>query len=122
MAFRYSNVEYTEMVRTLARCEDNVELACRVFNKRHGTRVILPRLTGDTYLQFLQETLPQLLEDVPLSLLRDVFYQHDGAPAHFTWNVRRHLDAEYDPRWIGRGGPVQWPPRSADLTPLDFYL
>jgi len=23
---------------------------------------------------------------------------------------------------IGRGGPVLWPPRSPDLTPLDFYL
>lgn len=28
----------------------------------------------------------------------------------------------YGARWIGRGGPVQWPPRSPDLTPLDFFL
>jgi hypothetical protein len=25
-------------------------------------------------------------------------------------------------RWIGRGGPVAWPPRSSDLNPLDFFL
>ena len=25
-------------------------------------------------------------------------------------------------RWIGRGGPVPWPPRSPDLNPLDFFL
>ena len=25
-------------------------------------------------------------------------------------------------RWIGRRGPVEWPPRSPDLTPLDFWL
>jgi hypothetical protein len=25
-------------------------------------------------------------------------------------------------RWIGRGGPIAWPPRSPDLTPLDFFL
>ncbi|OXU32204.1 hypothetical protein TSAR_007998 [Trichomalopsis sarcophagae] len=25
-------------------------------------------------------------------------------------------------RWIGRGGPIAWPPRLPDLTPLDFYL
>ena len=25
-------------------------------------------------------------------------------------------------RWIGRGGPTAWPPRSPDLTPLDFFL
>lgn len=25
-------------------------------------------------------------------------------------------------KWIERGGPVPWPARSPDLTPLDFYL
>jgi hypothetical protein len=25
-------------------------------------------------------------------------------------------------RWIGRGGSITWPPRSPDLTPLDFFL
>jgi len=29
----------------------------------------------------------------------------------------RSLDA-----WIGRGGPIPWPPRSPDLSPLDFSL
>jgi hypothetical protein len=23
---------------------------------------------------------------------------------------------------LGRGGPIAWPPRSPDLTPLDFFL
>jgi hypothetical protein len=25
-------------------------------------------------------------------------------------------------RWNGRGGPITWPPRSPDLTPLEFCL
>ena len=25
-------------------------------------------------------------------------------------------------RWIGRRGPHEWPARSPDLTPCDFYL
>ncbi|GBN20883.1 hypothetical protein AVEN_5412-1 [Araneus ventricosus] len=25
-------------------------------------------------------------------------------------------------RWVGRGGPVAWPPRSPDLNPLDFFF
>jgi hypothetical protein len=25
-------------------------------------------------------------------------------------------------RWIGRGGPIAWPFRSPDLTPLIFFL
>jgi len=24
--------------------------------------------------------------------------------------------------WLGRGGPVAWPPKSPNLTPLDYYL
>jgi len=36
--------------------------------------------------------------------------------------VRRFLDERYPNRWIGRKGPITWPPRSPDLTPLDFYL
>jgi hypothetical protein len=25
-------------------------------------------------------------------------------------------------KWIGCNGPVEWPPRSPDLNPIDFYL
>ena len=32
------------------------------------------------------------------------------------------LDAEFPNRWIGRDGPTPWPPRSPDITPLDFFL
>ena len=47
---------------------------------------------------------------------------HDGAPAHFERRVRERLSVIYGERWIGRAGPVAWPPRSPDLTPLDFFL
>lgn len=84
--------------------------------------VFLERLNGETYLQFLTETLPVLLEDVPLATLRGMYYQHDGAPAHFARAVREALNMEYPGRWIGRGGARAWPPRSPDITPMDFYL
>jgi hypothetical protein len=46
---------------------------------------LLPlRLTGDIYLTFLQEILPKLLEVVPLEVRREMWFQHDGAPAHCT--------------------------------------
>jgi hypothetical protein len=41
---------------------------------------------------------------------------------HFCHPVRNHLDRELAGRWIGRGGPIAWPSRSPDLTPLDFVL
>jgi len=47
---------------------------------------------------------------------------HDGAPAHFSLLVRQHLDEMFPGKWVGRGGPIAWPPRSPDLNPLDFFL
>ena len=32
------------------------------------------------------------------------------------------LDATFPNRWIGRDGPTPWPPRSPDITLLDFFL
>lgn len=92
-----------------------------------GDRVIGPhffeeRLTGEVYLQFLTDTLPILLEDVPLNIRRDMWFQHDGAPAHSAHEVINHLDTTFYQRWIGRGGPILWPARSPDLTKLDFFF
>ena len=61
-----------------------------------------------------------LLEDVPLRQQQQTWFMHDGTPAHFHLSVRRYLNRRYGERWIGRGGPVPWPPRSPDLNPLDF--
>ncbi|KAJ4437144.1 hypothetical protein ANN_17279 [Periplaneta americana] len=37
--------------------------------------------------------------------------------------LARRLYQERCPnRWIGRGGPIAWRPRSPDLNPIDFYL
>ena len=32
----------------------------------------------------------------------------------------QHLTTTYSDHWIGRGWPMSWPPRSPDLTPMDF--
>ncbi|GFS78266.1 uncharacterized protein TNCV_3172211 [Trichonephila clavipes] len=32
------------------------------------------------------------------------------------------LDTAYLGRWIERGGPINWPARSPDLSCLDFFL
>jgi len=49
-------------------------------------------------------------------------FQHDGAPAHYSRLVTRNLNLTFPERWIGRCGHFQWPPRSPDVTPLDFCL
>ena len=36
--------------------------------------------------------------------------------------MRVYLNECCPNRWLGRGGPVAWPPSSPDLKPLDYYL
>ena len=68
-----------------------------------------------------------LQEQIFSSLLNEegdhpVYFQHDGAPPHYGLQVHRYLDYQFPEAWIGRRGPVEWPSRSPDLSPLDFYL
>ncbi|UYV67885.1 hypothetical protein LAZ67_5002389 [Cordylochernes scorpioides] len=37
-------------------------------------------------------------------------------------DVRAYLDQNLSGQWIGRRGPIEFPARSPDLTPLDFFL
>jgi len=78
-------------------------------------------LTGRRYLRFLTE---DLLDTVPLNMRvgEAVWFQHDGAPPHFYRAVRNWLDNYFPNRWVGRGGPLPWPQRSPDLTPLDWFV
>ncbi|GBM07241.1 hypothetical protein AVEN_25495-1 [Araneus ventricosus] len=51
-----------------------------------------------------------------------VIFQQDGTPPHYGNIVREFLDTTFPQRWIGRGAVMALPPRSLDITPLDFYL
>jgi len=44
------------------------------------------------------------------------------APPHYTRHVREYLNEYFPNRCLGHGGPVAWPPRSPNLTTLDYYL
>ena len=62
------------------------------------------------------------MEDVPLQRRVNILIQQDGEPPHYGQEVKDFLNQNYPSRWIGRQGLIAWPPRSPDLTPLDFYL
>ncbi len=74
------------------------------------------------YLNFLTNNFNELLDEIPLNIRNLLWFQQDGAPPHYGRNVRQWLNEMYPNRWIGRGGPIAWPARSPDITPLDFYL
>lgn len=87
-----------------------------------GPHFLARHLTGVTYLDMLRTVIPDLLDDVPLAVpLDDLYNQRDGCPAHYQHAVREHLNSVFPQRWIGRGGPVPWPARGPDLTPLDLW-
>lgn len=87
-----------------------------------GPMFLPNRLNGVSYLNFLTQDLPELLEELPLYLRNNMWYMQDGAPPHFSLDVRQHLNQVFGNKWIGRGGPIPWPARSPDLNPLDFFV
>jgi len=87
-----------------------------------GLYIFPQRLTGDIYANVLQDELPALLENVPIQTRRQMCYQYDGEPPHFSHVVRQYLNHKFPNRWIGRGGAQNWPPRSPDLNPLDYNV
>ncbi|CAH2097633.1 unnamed protein product [Euphydryas editha] len=85
--------------------------------------IIFPRtLTRETFLEFLRDERLLLLEEVSLLTRLRMILQMDGCPAHYALIVRSFLNENYPRRWIGRQGPVGWPARSPDLTPLEYFL
>ena len=101
----------------------SVNVRCGLLgNKLIGPFVLDNNLTGNTYEVFLRNELPGLLEDMPLMIRSQMYFQHDGAPPHYPRHVREYLNEFFRNSWLGRGGTAAWPPRSPDLTPLDYYL
>ncbi|KAJ8940181.1 hypothetical protein NQ314_010800 [Rhamnusium bicolor] len=62
------------------------------------------------------------LEALPLEYRNRMYFQQAGCPAHHACVVRNWLNSKFGQRWIERGGPVLWPPRSPDLTIVDTFL
>lgn len=90
-------------------------------NKIIGPFEIVGNLNSQTYLDLLINEVGPALEEVAHED-QEVWYQHDGCPAHFGVNVRAHLNETFPNCWIGRGGTINWAARSPDLALCDFFL
>ena len=71
-----------------------------------GPIILDKHITGQNYLDFLQNGLPEQLEDVPLATRIAMYFQHDGAPSHYTRLVLQHLSNTFPDRMIGRGSTI----------------
>jgi hypothetical protein len=80
-----------------------------------GPVILEDRITGQNYLEFLKDELPEQLENVPLAARIAMHSQHDGAPPHYTRLVMQHLNDTFLNWWISRGSTINWPPRSQNF-------
>ncbi|GFU36275.1 putative DD41D transposase [Trichonephila clavipes] len=54
--------------------------------------------------------------------VQELWFQQDGATYHTARATIDLLKDTFGDHLISRFGPVNWPPRSCDLTPLDYFL
>ncbi|GFV34231.1 uncharacterized protein TNCV_1154061, partial [Trichonephila clavipes] len=54
--------------------------------------------------------------------VQELWFQQDGATCHTARATIDLLKDTFGDRLISRFEPVNWPPRSCDLTPLDYFL
>lgn len=76
-------------------------------------------VNGVRYRKMITDFLWPEIEDMDLD---DMWFQQDGATCHTANETITLLRDKFNDRVISRCGDVNWPPRSCDLTPLDFFL
>ncbi|GFU75424.1 uncharacterized protein TNCV_2861401 [Trichonephila clavipes] len=54
--------------------------------------------------------------------VQELWFQQDGATCHTARATIDLLKDTLGDRLISRFGPVNWPPKSCELTPLDYFL
>lgn len=90
-------------------------------NRIIGPFFIDGNLNAQNYEAMLRELIVPAIREISGDNFEDIWYQQDGAAAHYGRNVRAYLDGVFVERWIGRRGTIEWPARSPDLTPLDYF-
>ena len=83
--------------------------------RERNTLSLTQTINGVTYLNMLKGTFHD--DTHP-----DEWFQQDGATAHTAGEVMAWLNVRFSRRLISHRSEFQWPPRSPDLSPLDFYL
>ncbi|GFU75784.1 DUF4817 domain-containing protein [Trichonephila clavipes] len=83
-----------------------------------GNFMMYLRMPGTRYLKRLVESTTSWV----LPILKELWFQQDGATCHTARATIDLLKDTFGDRLISRFGPANWPPRSCDFTPLDYFL
>ncbi|GBL94432.1 hypothetical protein AVEN_12207-1 [Araneus ventricosus] len=117
---RIWGLENPHSVLEQARHSPKVKVWCDLLHDRIIGPFIFSKVTvcSDNYFDMLEIfAFPQ-----KEGLQPNIIFQQDGAPPHWSLEVREVLDENFPRLWIGRGDAIPWPPRSPDITILDFFL
>ena len=112
--------------RRTVRTEDAIAVWCALwaegiigpyfFKNEAGHNVTV---NGERYRAMINDFFVPELDDVDVD---DLWFQQDGATCHTANATIDLLKETFGERIISRRGPVAWPPRSCDITPLDYFL
>ena len=86
------------------------------FENKQGEAVTV---NGDRYRAMLNEFLFTKIEEKDI---HNIWFQQEGATCHTAEATLDVLHSVFEDRIISCRVNVVWPPRSYDLTPLDYYL
>lgn len=86
------------------------------FRNEQGQHVTV---NGERYRAMLTDYVFPKVEENDLG---DYFFQQDGATCHTATETMNLLRNEFGEEIISKNGPINYPPRSCDLTPCDFFL
>lgn len=98
--------------------DDQVLVWCGISGSRiYGPYFFESTVNQHNYLAMLQNFLwPKVLRTEGY---KSLYFQQDGAPPHKAIIVQEWLKDKFKDRFIAKH---QWPPRSPDLNPCDFFL
>lgn len=76
-------------------------------------------VSGVRYREMLTNFFFEQINDLDVG---DIWFQQDGATCHTANETLNLLGTKFPGRILSHRAEVDWPPRSCDLTPLDFFL
>ena len=91
-----------------------------------ATQLFGPYFYSDTINQSkYREILTKFVNDLEnvfgFEICNSVWFQQDGASSHTAADTIRYVTSLFGNRTIGKNLAINWPPRSPDLSTLDFF-